>query len=186
MMITTFKKSIQLITGGPGFGKSALIAELRSRGYLCGDEFARDLIQQQLQSNGTLLPWKDARGFQQEILHLRKAFFESVPEGVTAFADRGIPDQLAFVRYRGFTPSADLTEHAARYRYASTVWITPPWPEIYVNDLIRTETLEEAILIHQAIMKTFSSLDYQMIELPLISVKERADYICQILKNNQL
>lgn len=186
IMNSSLSKSIHIITGGPGFGKSALIEELRSRGYLCCNEFARELIAQQLQVNGDLLPWRDARGFQQEILRLRKSFFDSVPEGVTAFADRGIPDQLAFARHRGFTPSPDLTEQATRYRYAPTVWVTPPWPEIYVNDPIRTETLEEAIRIHQAVIETFSALDYQMIELPLMPVKERADYICQTLLNNQL
>ncbi|HET6558918.1 MAG TPA: AAA family ATPase [Prolixibacteraceae bacterium] len=185
-MLSKIEKPINIITGGPGFGKSALIEELRSRGYLCCNEFARDLIRQQLATNGELLPWKDAKGFQQEILRLRLAFFDSVPEGVTAFADRGIPDQLAFARYRGFTPSPDLAEQASRYRYASTVWVTPPWPEIYVNDPIRQETFEEAILIHQAVMKTFSALDYQMIELPLVAVKERADFICQTLQNNRL
>lgn len=185
-MLTKVEKHIHIITGGPGFGKTALIHELRSRGYPCCDEFARELISQQLESGGNLLPWKDTKGFQGEILRLRKAFFESVPEKVTAFADRGIPDQLAFARYRGFGTPAILREMAVNYRYAPLVFVTPPWPAIYSTDSIRQETLEEAILIHQAVLNTFSELDYQLIELPLLPVTERADFICQTLINNQL
>lgn len=44
--------------------------------------------------------------------------------------------------------------------------------KIYVNDPIRTESQEEAISIHQSVMKPFTALDYQMIELPLVPVKE--------------
>ncbi|MBA4411489.1 MAG: hypothetical protein C0397_18975 [Odoribacter sp.] len=53
-------------------------------------------------TGGEILPWKNPKLFQEEILRKRIAFFESVPDGVVAFADRGIPDQLAFARYKGF------------------------------------------------------------------------------------
>lgn len=180
------KKHIHIITGGPGFGKTALIKELRSRGYLCSDEFARDLIQQQINIGGDLLPWIKPRQFQEEILRRRKDFFESVPDQTLAFADRGIPDQLAFARYRGFGIPVLLHESVNQYRYALQVFVTPPWPEIYSTDPIRKETMEEAILIHQAIITTFSKLNYELIELPLLPVSQRADFIFQHLRNYQI
>ncbi|HEY3369940.1 MAG TPA: AAA family ATPase [Prolixibacteraceae bacterium] len=176
------EKQIYIITGGPGFGKTALIDELRHRGYLCSEEFARQAIEKQLQTGGDLLPWIHPKEFQREIFRLRKNFYESVPEMTPAFADRGLPDQLAFARYRGFEAPTPLKEKTETYRYAPHVFVTPPWPEIFVNDHIRSETFEEAILIHQAVIDTYKELNYQIIELPLIPVTERADFIIQTIQ----
>ena len=171
------EKQIYVITGGPGFGKTLLIEELKQLGYNCSGEFARELILSQQESGGDILPWKNAKLFQQKILQKRIAFFDSVPGGNIAFADRGIPDQLAFARYRGFRDPEILIECAQKYRYAPQVFVTPPWPEIFTNDDIRTETFEEALRIHSFIVKTYVDLNYQIIELPLLPVKKRINYL---------
>lgn len=178
------QKQIYIITGGPGFGKTELVDELRKSGYLCSAEFARDWIESQQKSGGDILPWTNPRLFQAEILRQRIVFFESVLEGTLAFADRGIPDQLAFARYKGFGTPEILDESARKYRYAPVVFVTPPWPEIFVNDPIRTESFDEAVRIHQAVLETYTGLNYQIIELPLLPVRKRIEFILEIkLKN---
>ena len=176
------RKNIFVITGGPGFGKTALIDELRRIGYLCSGEFARDMIERQQKIGGDLLPWKKPKRFQEEILRLRKDFYESVPDQTIAFADRGIPDQLAFARYKGFGTPEILKMSSEKYRYAQHVFVTPPWHKIFVNDAIRSETFEEAVLIHLSILETYSDLNYQIIELPLTSVCERIEFILQTIQ----
>lgn len=175
------EKQIYVITGGPGFGKTRLVDELRQLGYHCSGEFARDLILSQQESGGDILPWKNPRLFQQEILQKRIAFFDAVPDGSIAFADRGIPDQLAFAKYRGFVTPEILIACAQKYRYAPQVFVTPPWPEIFVNDVIRTETFEQALLIHEIIVQTYVNLNYRIIDLPLLPVKQRINYLLQNL-----
>jgi len=175
------EKQIYVITGGPGFGKTLLIEELKQLGYVCSGEFARDLIKSQQESGGDILPWKNAKLFQQNILQKRIAFFDSVPHGSIAFADRGIPDQLSFARYRGFRTPEVLIECAEKYRYSTQVFVTPPWPDIFTNDTIRTETFEEAVRIHEFIVKTYVDLNYQIFELPLLPVKQRINYLLQNL-----
>ena len=177
------KKQIYVITGGPGFGKTSLVEELRRSGYHCSGEFARDLIQSQQDSGGNILPWKNPRLFQQNILQKRIDFFESVPDGSFAFADRGISDQLAFARYRGFGIPEVLSDNSQKYRYASQVFVTPPWPEIFTNDTIRTETYEEATRIHEFVVETYLKLNYQVVELPLLPVDQRVKYLFQSLIN---
>lgn len=172
-------KPIYIITGGPGFGKTQLIEDLHHTGYLCSGEYAREIIDNQLIRNGELLPWKNTKLFQAEVLKKRIKFFESVPDGCIAFADRGIPDQLAFAEYKGFSNPEILVEMANKYRYAPTVFIAPPWPEIFENDQIRIETFEEAVKIDLAVRKSYTELKYQLIDLPLVSVKERKQFILQ-------
>lgn len=175
------EKQIYVITGGPGFGKTQFVEALRLSGYRCSEEYARDLIVSQLESGGEILPWKKNRLFQQEVLQKRVSFFESVPEGSVAFADRAIPDQLAFARYKGFG-SPEMLETAAReYRYAPRVFVTPPWSAIFVNDVVRTETFEEAVRIHEIVVETYKDLNYQIIELPLLPISERKKYLLQNL-----
>lgn len=175
------EKQIYVITGGPGFGKTQLIEALKQLGYHCSGEFARDLILSQQESGGEILPWKNPKLFQQEVLQKRIAFFDSVPDGSIAFADRGIPDQLAFARYREFGAPESLSSCVQEYRYAPKVFVTPPWPEIFVNDVIRSETFEEALQIHEIIVKTYINLNYQIIELPLLPLKQRINYLLQNL-----
>jgi predicted ATPase len=177
------QKQIYIITGGPGFGKTELIGELKRSGYLCSDEFAREIIEHQKKMGGDLLPWKNPKLFQEEILRLRTDFYDSVPDQTIAFADRGIPDQMAFARYKGFGTPEILKLSAEKYRYAPQVFVTPPWAGIYVNDSIRTEKFEDALLIHQSILETYSGLNYQIIELPLFSVTERVTFMLKTIKN---
>jgi predicted ATPase len=179
------EKSIYIITGGPGFGKTMLVEALQKSGYLCSGEYAREMILSQQESGGEVLPWKNPRLFQKEILSRRISFFESVKLGTIAFADRAIPDQLAFARYKGFGSPDRLREAASRYRYASEVFVTPPWPEIFTNDEVRTESLEEAKKIHNIIIDTYDELNYQIIELPLVPIPERVVFLLNYLLNKK-
>ena len=88
-----------------------------------------------------------------------------------------------FARYRGFGTPEVLSEYSQKYRYAPLVFVTPPWPEIFVNDSIRTETFDEACQIHEVVVETYLSLNYQIIELPLLPPKQRTKYLLENLLN---
>jgi len=179
------QKNIYIVTGGPGFGKTEIVTELQNSGYTCSGEFAHELIEEQQASGGEILPWKNPKLFQQEILKRRIAFYESVPDGTLAFADRGIPDQLAFALYKGFGTPDVLIRKSTEYQYGRLVFVTPPWPEIYKNNVVRNESFDDAVAIHLAICETYNSLNYQLIDLPLVSVKKRVDFILLTLLKHQ-
>ncbi len=170
------KNKLHIITGGPGFGKTSIIKELSKSGYKTGEEIARDIIHNQLKVDGGILPWKNVKAFQQEVFGRRLSFYDSIGEEELAFSDRGIPDQLAFARFRGFSPEI-LKESADKYRYASTVFIASPWKEIYVIDDIRKETFEEACRMHEMVCKVYNELGYKLVELPKANVKERVVFV---------
>lgn len=176
-----FLKEIYVITGGPGFGKSSLLKLLAASDYYCSGEYARDIIEDQTDIDGEILPWRNSKLFQQEVLKRRISFFDSVAPGKIAFADRGIPDQIAFARHKGLIAPQVLIDANAKYRYAPQAFITPPWPEIYTTDHIRKETLEEAIQIHRRVVETYLEFNYEIVDLPLAPVAERVEFILKTI-----
>jgi len=172
------RKNIVLITGGPGFGKTGIIEELKKLGRITCHEFARDIISSNSNTDSDLLPWKNLKRFQKEITMRRQNFYLSVEENSDfVFSDRGLPDQVAFTRYHGNIPSFELTDLVRKYRYFQKVFITPPWKKIYVNDEIRKETYEEACCIHKFILDAYIELGYLPVEIPFGKPSERAKYL---------
>jgi predicted ATPase len=57
-----------VITGGPGSGKSTLVAALAARGYPHMPEAGRAIIRDQVAIGGEALPWSDRRAFAELML----------------------------------------------------------------------------------------------------------------------
>ena len=178
------RKKIVIISGGPGFGKTSIIRELGKLGYPVGDEFARDLIRQQILSDGDVLPWKNRTQFQQEVMDYRIRFYLSTIGEEFAFSDRGLPDQIAFARFRGFPPSLALRECVRKYRYHPVVFFASPWKEIYTSDEIRDESFAEACRLHQSIYETYRESGYLPVEIPKVEANKRALFILDYLAKN--
>jgi predicted ATPase len=172
---------VYVITGGPGFGKSVLIEKLHELGYQVGCEIARQIIAQQVEEKGALLPWKDVAGFEKHVIEKRIEFIKNIDIHDIAFSDRGLPDQVAFSWYKGKEISPQLNLALKENRYAKKVFLTPPWPQIFQNDQIRTETFEEAERIHQFIVKAYLNNGYELIDLPFVSPDERIEFIIKSL-----
>jgi predicted ATPase len=172
---------LYVITGGPGSGKTTLLTELFRRGYRSIPEVARRIIQEQLQTRGTAVPWKDTRRYAEIMLERSIAtFLENAALPQVAFCDRGIPDTLCYMRLIGLD---DLQAAAASrsYRYARTVFVAPPWRAIYVTDTERKQSFGEAIRTCDLMMRVYEELGYQTVELPLCPAEERADLVLQNL-----
>ncbi|MDW7640613.1 AAA family ATPase, partial [Klebsiella pneumoniae] len=69
-----------------------------------------------------------------------------------------------------------LKNAIAKFRYNRTVFIAPPWREIYVQDAERKQSYDVAVATYHAMVKTYRLYDYQLIELPCVSVEERVDF----------
>jgi predicted ATPase len=148
-----------LITGAPGTGKTTLIRELQSLGYKCFPEVARDLIQ-----GGMTPPIRSSGEFSahffQSVLEKRIFYHQEIKGSEIAFYDRGIPDSIAFFRFLKKTPPKVLLDAADTYRYHQMIFITPVWEEIYVNDEIRKETLEDVYKLDSLIREVYQELGY--------------------------
>ena len=169
-----------LISGCSGGGKSTLLEALKARGYQVVEEPGRRVVEAEQASGGNALPWTDTEAFLHRALDMaivdhRAARRLSGP----VFFDRGIVDALTALQHLTGTMPEGL---AARYRYAPTVFLTPPWPEIYVTDPGRQHGLEEAIAEYDRLQTAFPALGYRTDLLPKVPVDERVDYLLRALE----
>lgn len=170
-----------IITGGPGYGKSTIIKALERKGYAVQHEFGREVIQHALETGGDKTPWQDVIGFSKEVLAGRVKQFQSC-DAATNFLDRGIPDIIAFLHKDKIAIDKVFEQASQNYRYFPTVFITPPWKEIFVNDAERKEQYDLSQEIHEYITSTYSNLGYTLIEIPKTNVANRMQYVIEHLQ----
>jgi len=173
------KENIFVVTGGPGFGKTTLVQELEQSGFSVGKELSRDFIIEQMKTGGKFLPWENRLGYSEIMLQKRIEQYEKISENEINFLDRGIPDLIAYMIKDGIEVPEFYYDVAKKYKYNKTIFLTPPWEEIYINDNERKESFEEAEVIHEAIKNTYQSLGYICIDVPKKSVRERVEFISE-------
>jgi predicted ATPase len=167
-----------VITGGPGSGKTTLLRELAQRRFSCSEEVARQIIQEQVKTNGDALPWGD-RSRYTELMLTRSidAYRSNTPSSEIVFMDRGIPDVACYARLIGLPLFDELRRACETYRYNATVFMAPPWKDIYTTDSERKQTYQEAIDTHRVMVAVYEEYGYQPIELPRIPSEARAEFV---------
>lgn len=170
-----------VISGGPGSGKSTLLEALQQAGYACSEEVSRQLIQEEVAKESTCLPWINLSCFAEKALERMTYNYQYAEKEQITFFDRGIPDIIAYLKTAGIEPAQHFYEAAQTYRYAPIVFITPPWDAIYVNDSERWQSFEEAVTLYQSIKAAYLAVGYQIIDVPRVSVKERVQFVTDLL-----
>lgn len=175
-MVQTIKRYI--ITGAPGTGKTSVLDALRPKGYTCFNEVSRELIIEQQKSGGQLLPWANLKSFAAESNKRMELQNKNAQPGINLF-DRGIPDIIAYLQ------SMDCAVNSYYYfqirQYERDVFYFPVWPEIFVNDPQRPETLERALELDYYIRSTYMQLGFNLIKIEFASVQQRVSEIENVL-----
>ncbi|CAH2800276.1 MAG: FIG00985668: hypothetical protein [uncultured Caballeronia sp.] len=172
-----------VVSGCSGGGKSTLLAELGRRGYAIVEEPGRRIVESEIRSNGTAVPWIDTTAF----LHRAVAMAEADRAAVGrpddwVFFDRGMIDAL--LALQNLTGEPLLEKLGEVHRYHRLVFLTPPWQDIYVQDPARHHTLESATAEYFRLIETYPSLGYDISIVPKTSVNERADFVLNALGNS--
>lgn len=178
-----------VITGGPGVGKTSLIEELRNRHYKVVPEIARELIKEQQKSNGEALPWKDKELYKKTMFDRSINSFEQTDKilngGKPIFFDRGFLDTICYAKLIQSEIDERMESFAENWKYNRNIFMLPPWKEIYATDNERKQDWEEAILTFEKMCETYKSYGYDIVEIPKLSVSERADFITEFIEENE-
>lgn len=163
-----------VITGGPGSGKTSLIAALAFAGHATMPEAGRAIIRDQVASGGTALPWADRAAYADHMLDReidthRAALAMAGP----VFLDRGIPDVIGYLDLCGLPVPKGLRRAADLHRYNRRVFLAPHWPAIFAQDAERKQLPEEAEATCHVMERTYRALGYEIVQLPLATVAER-------------
>lgn len=171
-----YKNHCYVFTGGPGAGKTSVLELLQQQGSIVMPEVARDIIREQMTVNGDALPWKNRLLYKQIMAKRTIASFHIAPDSI-CFFDRGIPDVIAYAKLIGAPADDELHQAALHHRYNQKVFLFPPWKEIYTTDAERKQSFAEAFETYHTIKATYLEYNYDLIEVPLLSVAKRVSFI---------
>lgn len=165
-----------IISGCSGGGKSTLLEELAHRGFSAVEEPGRRIVAAELAGDGKALPWVDAEAF------LRRAIALSLEDLQRAstlpgpvFFDRGLLDAASGLGE--ITGEPVLQHYADEWRFNRTVFLTPPWADIYRQDAERQHGLDAAMEEYERLLRDYPALGYDVVELPKVAVNQRADFV---------
>jgi predicted ATPase len=170
-----------VISGCSGGGKSTLLAELARRGYGTVEEPGRRIVAHELRTGGRALPWIDLAAFARSAIALARKD-RARAEGMKGliFFDRSLIDAAAALAHATGEEPAQSLRSSERYR--RTIFLAPPWPEIYVTDPERRHGFGEAIAEYERLREAYRDLGYDCVVLPKAAVAERADFILASLE----
>jgi predicted ATPase len=167
-----------VLTGGPGSGKSTLIAALQRAGYAHSIEAGRGIIQDQLAIGGGALPWIDPGAFAELMLSWEMRSYHMAKDAAgPVFFDRGVPDVVGYLRLLNRPVPPHIERAAQLFCYNRLVLIAPPWEEIFRQDRERKQDYSEAVRTYEAMASTYSAYGYELIEIPCASVEVRMNFV---------
>jgi predicted ATPase len=100
------------------------------------------------------------------------------PGALTSIRDPimlGIGDALGMLV--GLLSPDEITPYVEKYLYNRSVFVFPPWQEIYQGDAERDQTFNEAISVSKSITAWYIKPGYQVIKVPIDNIENRTDFI---------
>jgi predicted ATPase len=162
------KPNFFVFTGGPGAGKTTLLRHLESLGELVVEESARAVIREDPGARG-------GEAFFRRIAARDIAAFDRLAqESRLVFFDRGLMDCHGA---DGVAPWPELEEALRTRRYNETVFVFPPWREIYRTDSERTQDFAHAQRVFDSLMGALPVLGYSPRIVPIGPVEDRARFV---------
>jgi predicted ATPase len=123
-----------VITGGPGAGRTTLLEALRANGYAVAPESGRAILRER--SAPGVDGHRDHLLFAELCRHwdIRNHRDAQAPTTGPVFFDRAVPGLGRVPAGEGCARAGAPDVAASRFRYARTVFVAPPWREIFRTD----------------------------------------------------
>ena len=172
-----------VISGCSGGGKSTLLSEFSHNGYAIIPEVGREIVKEQLIQKGNITPWDNPRQFCEQAIERSIAAYHQAEQMILnkdnklVFFDRSILDGVSYYHTLKTNDPKEYNSLINTLRYYSTVFMAPPWQDIFCNDTERKHSFEEAVVEYQQLIKFYAHSGYNIVELPKMSVKERFKFV---------
>jgi predicted ATPase len=171
-----------LISGCSGGGKSTLLAELKQRGHSTIEEPGRRIVAEEKAGTGAALPWVDMEAFAHRAIAVaRSDLVKAESEPGLVFFDRSLIDAAVALQSATGVPLRETV--GEKMHYAKTVFLAPPWTEIFAQDEDRRHGLNAAIEEFERLEFALQDLGYLTCLLPKASVRARADFMLDRIEN---
>jgi predicted ATPase len=154
-----------------------MIDMLSELGYQTTVEHARMYMDQQMKKGLTIDEIRqDPKKLQTSILDLQINREKDLEPEQEVFLDRAIPDAKAYYQFLGLDYDNTLTDAIDKYKYKK-IFVLDILP--MENDDVRTENHDEQLQIHECLIEVYEKLGYQIVEVPVLSPKERVQFILE-------
>lgn len=163
-----------VLTGGPCTGKTTLLNFLGRKGYQTVPE-AATIIMQEERVKGNLRPWDDLIHFQNILLNKQLELESKLQMFPHAFVDRGTLDGLAYFKLFNIQPPGELVKMARENRYAGVFMLD--FLPFYNLEGVRFESARSAQKIQNLLRQTYQDFGCQILEVPVMDVAARAEFI---------
>jgi predicted ATPase len=139
-------------------------------------EPGRRIVKQELDGDGAALPWIDMAAFARRAIEMAMTDHAAARQHAGwTFFDRGLIDAAAALQH--LTGDPVLEKLSAAHRYNRSVFLTPPWPEIYTTDPERRYGFNDAAAEYDRLASVYPALGYDVVVLPKIAIASRADFV---------
>jgi predicted ATPase len=167
-----------VITGAPSSGKTAVIIALEQLGYPVVHEVARTYIDEELKRGKSIAQIKaDILSFERYILYKKIEIEKSLSKDATVFLDRAVPDSIAYYILEGLSPDEPIKK-SKRNRYKKIFLFERLRFE---KNGVRSENDKIAAKLDHILKESYQMLGCEIINVPLISIDDRVDFIVKCL-----
>ncbi|MEM9013462.1 MAG: AAA family ATPase [Pseudomonadota bacterium] len=172
--MTTSPRRI-VISGCSGGGKSTLIAAMAARGFPTMAEPGREVVRAERARGGGALPWTAPAAFAETCLVRATRDFDAARAGPRpTLYDRSLVDAVAALERAGGQAGPEVL--TAR-RYDRTVFLAPPWPDIFAADAERRHDFPAAEAEYHHLLRRYPEAGYEVVLLPKAPVPERVAFL---------
>lgn len=167
-----------VLTGGPCAGKTTLIFELEKRGYSVVPEPARLIIDSKLAAGQTIEQIVTDPEWLISVVRKALAQYREIPAGETYFFDRSVVDSIAYYSLNKKEIDDEFRAALSEVKFKKVFLLDLI---DFVNDEARSETPEQAMILHGLIREGYEREGYEIVEVPVLPVPERADFVLERL-----
>lgn len=169
-----------VFTGGPGAGKTTVLAELARMGHATMPDAARAFIAERRRCG--LPPRPDPAAFAREVLARElAAHAEGLRCSGWSFHERGVVDAAGLALESGALTRDEAAALVERHPVHRPVFVFPPWRDIYRRDDERDQGWDEAEAVHGRVVRWYTACGYVLHQVPCADPVTRARHVLQVL-----